>query len=355
MNSKRDVKGFFKKSFMPLTSLLVVVLIAGLFIQNGMMVGKMNKILNDSTTAVHEIYDDTKVIQAYKAGSRDGLDEKQAFLYDTLMEVIPQITTEGMSDYEKEKAAYDWVFGITHFSDESLNPMNAGRGDDNYTPYGVIKGHEAICVGNATTFKLFMDAMDIPCKIVHSTQQGEHAWDVVRLDDEWYHVDLTFDGGNQSPSYSYFNVPDSMKDDGTWPYDHDLIPECRGTKYCYMLLNAAELKDMCDIPGALADLRDSGGGSFSFTLSDMKGFTSSVAEYIASAIMIDGDITYTGMYALDGKKVMVYNVEVYNDNSDVPEDITEKLSPMIDKANEGVYNSLDGSSDYALNSVNAVG
>ena len=356
MKTKKDIKGFFRRNYMIFTAAFVVVLIIGLFFQNSSMMGKMNRILNDSQTAVHDIYDDTKVIKAYKSGSREGLDEEEAFLYDTLMEVIPEITEEGMTDYEKEKAAYDWVFGITHFSEESLNPMNAGSSGDNYTPYGVIRNHEAICVGNATTFKLFMDALDIPCKIVHSTEQGEHAWNVVQLDDEWYHVDVTFDGGSQNPAYSYFNVPDSMKDDGSWPYDHNVIPECKGTKYCYVLMNAVELGDMYDIPGAIADLRDSGGGMLSFTLKDTKDFNTSIAQYIADGININnGEISFNGMYALGGKNVLVYEIEYYNGNTQVPDDVLDRLSPLMDKANEGVFDDFDDMSGSEFYSDVAVG
>lgn len=99
---------------------------------------------------------------------------------------------------------------------DNLNPITDGQ-SETHTPYGVFRTHNAICVGNTTTFKLFMDALGIPCKIIHSTENGEHAWDVVQLDGDWYHVDVTFDGSaNGVPSYSYFNVPDSMKDDGSW-------------------------------------------------------------------------------------------------------------------------------------------
>ena len=99
---------------------------------------------------------------------------------------------------------------------EPFNPIVAG-GSETHTPYGVLRSHNAICVGNATTFKLFMDALDIPCKIIHSTQNGEHAWDVVQLDGEWYHVDVTFDGGvSGEPGYNYFNMPDSVKDNGSY-------------------------------------------------------------------------------------------------------------------------------------------
>ena len=187
------------------------------------MIQKMNKLLGVSETRVLEIYEDTAVIEAYKTGNTDKLNAKDLFVYDKLTKVIDEVITEDMSDYEKEKAIYDWQVKWISYNSDNLNPIIDGQ-NETHTPYGVFRTHNAICVGNATTFKLFMDALGIPCKIIHSTQNGEHAWNVTQLDGDWYHVDVTFDGSyNGVPGYSYFNVPDSIKDDGSWPWDHNQI------------------------------------------------------------------------------------------------------------------------------------
>ncbi|MBR6472523.1 MAG: hypothetical protein IKS99_02185 [Firmicutes bacterium] len=338
-----EKRGIFSKIKGYLAFLIIVLLFVGIFMQNSDMIKKMNKILNNSEANVHEIYDDTKVIEAYKNDSKEGLDEEDAFLYDTLKETIPEIIKDGMTDYEKEKAAYDWVFGLTHFSEESLNPMNGGSGTDCYRPYDVIKNHSAICVGNATTFKLMMDALDIPCMIIHSTEMGEHAWDIVQLDGEWYHVDVTFDGGSDKPNYSNFNLPDSIKDNGNWPYDHDEIPACTGTKYCYIFMNAKEVDDMYGIPQVIADARDNGETIVPITVKDIKGLTTTVANYIANNIMVDnGEITYEGMYSLDGKSVLMYQIYDWSesDSGEVPNDIVAKFTPLFDKIN-AAFNGYD--------------
>ena len=33
----------------------------------------------------------------------------------------------------------------------------------------------------------------------------------MKIDGKWYHLDVTFDGGNEAPDYAYFNVPDTAK------------------------------------------------------------------------------------------------------------------------------------------------
>ena len=312
------------------------VLIGVIFVQNSKMIDSMNKILNQAEGKIHEIYDDSKVIAAYRQGSGDGLNAEDAFVLDKLTEVIDEIITEDMTDYEKEKAVYDWQRAWVTYSDEGLNPISAAA--DNYTPYGVLRSHNAICVGNATTFQLFMDALNIPCKIIHSTEQGEHAWNVVQLDGEWYHVDVTFDGGSGSkPSYAYFNVPDSVKDDGNWPWDHSEIPAANGTKYCYMLNNAEQCEDLYDVPAAIKKAIDEGAGFAAVILNDRTDFNRSVAEYISNSMYVEnGSVYFSNAYSLVGKVVYKFDISGWNDGSgEIPPEVSEKLTGIINELNWG--------------------
>ena len=318
--------------------ILILVLIVGMFAQSSGMIDKMNKLLGESETTVHEIYDDSAVIEAYKTGNPDKLNAKDRFVYDKMVEVIGEVITDDMTDYEKEKAIYDWQVKWISYNSDNLNPITDGQ-SETHTPYGVFRTHNAICVGNTTTFKLFMDALGIPCVIIHSTQNGEHAWDVVQLDGEWYHVDVTFDGSyNGVPSYSYFNVPDSIKDDGSWPWDHSEIPAANGTKYCYLYTNAVTVDDFYGIPAALREKIDDGERVAAFILKDNKGFTRDVANYIANGMVVDnGYLYFDNAYALNGQVVYKYTIE--RDNGDVEDplspDVTARLDEILNEVNFG--------------------
>ena len=318
--------------------ILILVLIVGMFAQSSGMIDKMNKLLGESETTVHEIYDDSAVIEAYKTGNPDKLNAKDRFVYDKMVEVIEEEITDDMTDYEKEKAIYDWQVKWISYSSDNLNPITDGQ-SETHTPYGVFRTHNAICVGNTTTFKLFMDALGIPCVIIHSTQNGEHAWDVVQLDGEWYHVDVTFDGSyNGVPSYSYFNVPDSIKDDGSWPWDHSEIPAANGTKYCYLYTNAVTVDDFYGIPAALREKIDDGERVAAFILKDNKGFTRDVANYIANGMVVDnGYLYFDNAYALNGQVVYKYTIERDNGNVEDPlsPDVTARLDEILNEVNFG--------------------
>ena len=68
------------------------------------------------TGEVHPIYDDTAVVEAYKTGDSSKLtDDKDKFILEEATKAIKENIKDKMTDYEKEKAIYDYVFnaGLT--------------------------------------------------------------------------------------------------------------------------------------------------------------------------------------------------------------------------------------------------
>ncbi|WP_434341829.1 transglutaminase domain-containing protein [Mycoplasma putrefaciens] len=64
--------------------------------------------------------------------------------------------------------------------------------------YSALIDRETVCTGYAKAFKMFMDEMGVPCKIITGKSAREisgmkHAWNLVEIDGEWYHVDATSD------------------------------------------------------------------------------------------------------------------------------------------------------------------
>ena len=121
-------------------------------------------------------------------------------------------------------------------------PVSSSQIDE---PYGVLKTGTGVPVGFATTFRMFMEMLEIPCKVVHDTA-FTNAWNMVQLDDEnWYHVDVGADitYGN----FENFNMNENVASyKHTW--DTEFFPASTGTKYCYALMKAGEVKDLYNIP-----------------------------------------------------------------------------------------------------------
>ena len=118
--------------------------------------------------------------------------------------VLDEIITDGMTPYEKDLAVYDWMCAnLGH--EGGVTVVIPTAPEYSAEPYGVLKYGAAVCVGFATTFRLFMQMMDIDCMVVHNSY---HSWNLVNLDGEWYHTDIysDVDRGN----YANFNMTDEM-------------------------------------------------------------------------------------------------------------------------------------------------
>lgn len=168
------------------------------------------------------LYKNTFILSAWEAGTPEKLPEKDKLLYERCAEIIAQCVTEDMSDYEKELSIYRWMtwniaYDWRHQDSFRTTPR------DSYTPHGALVNGEAVCLGFATAFQLLMDMLDIECITVVGAafnSSENHAWNMVKLGDEWYCVDATWDMGKNPERFNYFNVTSDYmaKSDHQWDY-----------------------------------------------------------------------------------------------------------------------------------------
>ena len=113
----------------------------------------------------YEIKPTTNISDAYKSGDTSKLTDKEKETLDMAKKAIKDMKiTDSMSDFEKEKAVYDWMTKKLQQDSGALTVIPSTQEDcDN--PYGVLKYHNAVCVGYATTFRMFMQMMAIECKV----------------------------------------------------------------------------------------------------------------------------------------------------------------------------------------------
>lgn len=145
---------------------------------------------------------------AYRTGDYSALDEKQVQVMSIAEQIIGQC--QELSDYHKALFVHDYLTATTSY----------GFSEEPYSAYGALVEHMAVCQGYAYAFKLCMDLMEIPCITVGGTaDNGEevlsHAWNMIQLEDQWYHVDTTWDDATTSVDYGswchlYFCVEDAF-------------------------------------------------------------------------------------------------------------------------------------------------
>ena len=193
---------------------------------------------------VYEIKSTEVISDAYKSGDTSNLDDKQKETLQMASDILKEIITDGMSDYEKEIAVYDWMCKNLAHDSNLLVVIPASSSQEADNPYGVLKYHNAVCVGYATTFRMFMQMLDIECMVVHNSE-CYHSWDLVKIDGDWYHTDIYGDVGRGD--YSNFNVCDAIRSQQqTW--DTSFFPHANSVKRNKAMENMNEVASIEELP-----------------------------------------------------------------------------------------------------------
>ena len=164
----------------------------------------------------------TKLIMVFNS-TADNIEESKK-LFDESTDAIIRSAMNCTSDYEKEKHVHDALLDQTGYDIEASLNQSA---------YSALVSHSTVCAGYAKAFQYIMTKLSIPCYYVTGYAEGEHAWNTIMLDGEFYNVDLTWDKGSLS-GYDYFNVPDSRFLETHTRSGRSLeLPACNGTQYAY--------------------------------------------------------------------------------------------------------------------------
>jgi hypothetical protein len=107
---------------------------------------------------------------------------------------------EDASDYKKVKAIHNYIIKRVSY-DQTYRK---------HTAYNALINKSSVCEGYAlAAYRMFTDS-GIECRIITGTANGgSHAWNIVRVNGEWYNIDLTWDdpimsNGEQVLRYDYF-------------------------------------------------------------------------------------------------------------------------------------------------------
>ena len=98
----------------------------------------------------------------------------------------------GKKDYQKIKAVHDYLIDTIEYENDLTQ-------DDIYDIYGALVAKRCVCEGYAKAFQYLMNEMGIENTIVigigtnSKAQTENHAWNYVKLDGNWYAVDVTWD------------------------------------------------------------------------------------------------------------------------------------------------------------------
>lgn len=191
-----------------------------------------NQLLNDGklpwyTTSSFQcsIRDDTKTVVSFTPMNLDPAKYDYAAYEAQLMEIMDACILEGMTPEQIALSVHDYL-ALNTVYDESMQANTA---------YDLVVNGTSVCAGYAVTYMDILNRAGVPCVQVTS-EAMEHAWNLVQIDGNWYHVDVTWD--DPSPdvsgyvSHQYFMITDDQIAAGDKPhYDWVSNIKCTDSRY----------------------------------------------------------------------------------------------------------------------------
>ncbi len=163
---------------------------------------------DDVKEALHEVYARNTYIAGIRAGGTYIADgryvrvkmsylhtiEQEKVVTERVQQIVASVTRPDMTDVEKVKVLHDYVVTHTIYASEGLQTSQ-------YTPYTILAEGKGVCQAYALlTYRLLQEA-GIENMYVTGYTNESHAWNLVKLDDHWYHLDTTWDDPVYATSY----------------------------------------------------------------------------------------------------------------------------------------------------------
>ncbi len=153
------------------------------------------------------------------------------------------IAATGRNEYERELLLHNAL----------AKHVTYQEGDNAHDAYGALVRGKAVCEGYARAFQYLLYQSGIQCLIAEGESVNPftglsegHAWNVVRIDGQYYHVDPTWDDTNNMNTpvvYAYFNLTTAqIADDHTVNSENRYaLPNCVATANNFHVKNGTRL------------------------------------------------------------------------------------------------------------------
>lgn len=154
--------------------------------------------------------------------------DRDKMVQEQVDNIIRTVVKPGMDDYQKVLALAKHIESITQYDFKHLCFAN-------HEPYGVFIAGYAICNGYCEAMQMLLNKIGISNKIVHgsiigqSRQRGIHAWNLVTINGESFHLDITSNDEVSREKNEYLFLSDEQIEKSAplhMIYNKDRYPKC---------------------------------------------------------------------------------------------------------------------------------
>ena len=127
-------------------------------------------------------YSDTGLVAYFFPARLDPAEYDYALYEQTVAEILAETVHPGMSDWQIALSIHDYLVANAAY-DETLTYRSG---------HDLLVRGTAVCRGYAEAYQDLLLRAGIPCHYV-SSEEMDHAWNLVQIGGNWYHVDVTWD------------------------------------------------------------------------------------------------------------------------------------------------------------------
>ncbi len=173
---------------------------------------------------------------------------------DAVNEIVAE-TPGGLKQYHLEKHLHNAVIDRCTYA---KNVFEAEDGWEEFTAYGALVKGSAVCEGYAHAICLLLNKFGLDCYYANGYgEDAPHMWNTVKINDNWYHLDATWDD-NENAYYNFFNLNDDqiktdhqieplfsdIEDGEKLPDVYNLfLPECSSNDANYFVIESTYIAD----------------------------------------------------------------------------------------------------------------
>ena len=220
------------------------------------------------------------------------IDEIQTAMEQSFQEVRALIP-EDAGDYEKVRIVYTYVIDHTQYQ----------TGEDDQSIAGVFWKKSAVCAGYAGAVQYLLERLDIPCIYVDGSTKGStegHAWDIVKIGQEYYYVDATngdqpdFLNGDAAQLEEHKTIiydylcpfPEEYEKTYT-PSEEQTVPACTAKDLDFYVLNQGYFEDYSwqDIYDYCKMRMDNGAAVVRFKFGSQEAFSEACQELLDDGVV----------------------------------------------------------------------
>lgn len=176
------------------------------YYQNPYVLGLSRFSYDYATMTLHVLY----------SYDKDEIRRKQKEMMAESDRILEEVVLQEMSTEEKEQAIYQYLTDNAQYDTEALEDAKKNnfqkneenQFEDSFNGYGILVNKKGVCQSYAYAYKLLCERSGVHCLVMTGNLDGSlpHAWNAVKLGDEWFQVDATNNEKTSGIPYFLYNA-----------------------------------------------------------------------------------------------------------------------------------------------------